>query len=487
MKRSLAALSIGLVWVVSGLTGQAQDRPNFLNLVTVGDSLSAGFISGVLREEAQINAWPALISRQVGTFHFLPLMPAPGVGQEITLVDGNLVIGPLTGGTTSRGFPLIVPQNLAIPGQDVAEALTSRPDFTDAGKPFENLILGVPVTAIFGQAPVSQIELAVGLQPSFTLLWLGSNDVLGVATSGATPTPFPVFQVAYQTAVGALLTLTNTKLIVATVPDVTVIPFITSAEEVAAAVGAPLGLIGPALGIGAGDFVRPGGAGLVQPILTGQVAGPIPESQILRAATVAETRVLIATMNGFIMAFAAQAGFPVVDTNAVLSDIDANGLPLSNGQVLTTDLLGGIFSLDGVHPTATGQGVIANSFIQRINQFWGLQIPEVDLNAIAATDPLVFPAMAPETRFRYLRKAAPILTNVAQSIFGTADELPDTRFFDPGQDPGLEEEISSQSVEEYLLNSLRRIQVEPGPMQVGVERRRVPSDRGEVSPRLRRP
>ena len=306
MKRSLAALSIGLAMAVSGLTVQAQDPPsppNFLNLVTVGDSLAAGFISGVLVEHGQFRAFPTLIAGQVGTFHFSPFMPAPGVGQEITLVDGNLVIGPLTGGTTSRGFPLIVPQNLAIPGQDVGDALTRRPDFGDPSKPFENLILGVPITAIFGRAPVSQIELAVGLQPTFTLVWLGSNDVFGVATSGREATSIAAFQVAYQTAIGALLTLTNTKLIVATVPDVTVIPFITSAEEVAAAVGAPLALIGPALGIGAGDFVRPGGAGLVQPILTGQVAGPIPESEILRAAKVAETRVLVATMNGFHQCF----------------------------------------------------------------------------------------------------------------------------------------------------------------------------------------
>ncbi len=490
MKRSLAALSIGLAMAVSGLTVQAQDPPsppNFLNLVTVGDSLAAGFISGVLVEHGQFRAFPTLIAGQVGTFHFSPFMPAPGVGQEITLVDGNLVIGPLTGGTTSRGFPLIVPQNLAIPGQDVGDALTRRPDFGEPSKPFENLILRVPITAIFGRAPVSQIELAVGLQPTFTLVWLGSNDVLGVATSGREATSIAAFQVAYQTAIGALLTLTNTKLIVATVPDVTVIPFITSAEEVAAAVGAPLALIGPALGIGAGDFVRPGGAGLVQPILTGQVAGPIPESEILRAAKVAETRVLVATMNGFINAFAAQAGFPVVDINAILSEIDTNGFPLSSGQVLTTDLLGGIFSLDGVHPTFTGQAIIANAFIRRINEFWGLQIPEVDVNAIAATDPLVFPAMAPETRFRYLRTAASHLTTLAERIFGSQDGSAETELFDPGQDPGFREEISAQSVNEYLMNSFRRIQVEPGPMQVGVERRRVPSERERVAPGIRRP
>ncbi|MCK7523017.1 MAG: hypothetical protein MZV64_37730 [Ignavibacteriales bacterium] len=34
-----------------------------------------------------------------------------------------------------------------------------------------------------------------------------------------------------------------------------------------------------------------------------------------------------------------------------------------------------MFSLDGVHPTSRGQGIIANEFIKVINAKWGTSIP----------------------------------------------------------------------------------------------------------------
>lgn len=480
MKRNLVAYFLTLILLLPGISLLAQERPNFINLVTVGDSISAGFISGVLKEEGQIHSYPALISRQVGTFHFLPLMPDPGVGQEIHLEDGLPVMGPITGGTTSRGFPLIVPQNLAIPGQDVLDALTSRPDFADPSKPFENLILGVPITAIFGQSPVSQIELAVGLSPSFTLFWLGSNDVLKTVTSGVDPTPVAAFQQAYGMAAGALLTLTNTRLIVANIPDETLIPFLTSAVEVAQLAGAPLALIGPLLGISDGDFVRPGGVFLIESILRGQIAGPIPESEILRAERVTEIRNLTAQMNGFISGAAAQFGVPVVDIHSILADIDANGYTLSNGQVLTTAFLGGIFSLDGVHPTYTGQAIVANAFIQKMNEFWELQIPQVNVDEVAASDPLIFSGVPAEARLNWLGRAGPLLEASAK-VLGAGRNSAGRQSFDPGQDPGVREEITAQSLEEYLQTEFRHIRVSPGPMPLSLERRPDPRQRERIA------
>src|SRR5262249_28190368 len=65
-------------------------------------------------------------------------------------------------------------------------------------------------------------------------------------------------------------------------------------------------------------------------------------------------------------------------------DVDGNGAP-----DLTTGYLGGIFSLDGIHPTRTGDAVIANAFIASINQRFGDTIPPVDVARVAAHDELV--------------------------------------------------------------------------------------------------
>lgn len=57
--------------------------------------------------------------------------------------------------------------------------------------------------------------------------------------------------------------------------------------------------------------------------------------------------------------------------------------------VLTTDYLGGLFSLAGVHPTRTGHALVANAFIDAINTRFGAAIPPVDLARVAARHPLV--------------------------------------------------------------------------------------------------
>lgn len=388
-KKTIATLSLALLWTGAALAQQQQTPPSFLNVVAVGDSLTLGVKSGSVNSQDQIEAYPALIARQVRTFFFLPLL----FGPEIKLVQPGLppVVEVIPNKEVGRVFQLIVPQNLAVGGHNVADALTTRPDL-----PFDSLIdliLGVPLLQLGIQ--VSQIELAVGTQPTFTIFWLGANDVLGAATQGdpALVTPFPAFQAAYTQAVGALLTMTPTQIVAANVPDVTAIAFLVPAQQVAAIAGAPLAVIGPVLGIQDGDFVTLTGAGLAQAILTGQQTGPLPANVVLTAAEVATIQAAVTQMNAFIAGLGQQLGFPVVDINAFLLDAKANGIDVGNLH-LTTDFLGGIFSLDGVHPTATAQGLVANRFIDKINEFYGTAIPPVDVATIAATDDLVLKSPA---------------------------------------------------------------------------------------------
>ncbi len=55
-------------------------------------------------------------------------------------------------------------------------------------------------------------------------------------------------------------------------------------------------------------------------------------------------------------------------------------------------MFGGIFSLDGIHPTNTGYAILANATIDVINAAFpgSPAIPKVDLNVVASADPLVF-------------------------------------------------------------------------------------------------
>ena len=65
-------------------------------------------------------------------------------------------------------------------------------------------------------------------------------------------------------------------------------------------------------------------------------------------------------------------------------DIDGDG-----AADITTGYLGGLFSLDGIHPTPTGNALIANAFIAAINQRFGNSIQPVNVARVAARDGLV--------------------------------------------------------------------------------------------------
>jgi hypothetical protein len=79
-----------------------------------------------------------------------------------------------------------------------------------------------------------------------------------------------------------------------------------------------------------------------------------------------------------------------VDVHGVLNELAAKGYK-ANGKHLTTSFLGGLLSLDGIHPTNTGYAIIANSFIETMNRCWDTHLPNVNVDEVAAHDPLVPP------------------------------------------------------------------------------------------------
>jgi len=221
------------------------------------------------------------------------------------------------------------------------------------------------------------------------IVWIGANDTLGAALA-ADPlqmTPEADFTAAYAELMQRLAA-TGASLVVANLPDVTVIPYLTPAEAVAAQAGAPLAVIGPVLGIGPGDYVTPEALPYIEAILTGSSAGPLPDNVVLTAEEVTIVRGKTAKFNEVIAVQAKAHGAALVDMYAFLNSLKSRGLVV-HGQRLNTGYLGGIFSLDGIHPTNTGQAATANEFLKEINKRFGNAIPLVNLQKIAAADPLV--------------------------------------------------------------------------------------------------
>jgi lysophospholipase L1-like esterase len=75
----------------------------------------------------------------------------------------------------------------------------------------------------------------------------------------------------------------------------------------------------------------------------------------------------------------------VVPVAEQTEELMINGIEVS-GQWLTTQKLGGLLGLDGVHFTDTGYALVANTFIETINDVLHSDIPAIDLTRILADD-----------------------------------------------------------------------------------------------------
>ena len=371
----------------------AKTKADLSRLVVVGDSLSAGFQNGSLIESAQPNGYAALVAAQAGVELPLPLIASPGFPNVLTLVSPGPppVIVPAPGVSPGRVDPFLQPFNLAVPGHRLQDALTTRPNLPVNS--LTDLVLGFPRAFILGQPPQSQVEQAETLAPTTVIVWLGNNDALGAALAGNTAllTPVASFEASYIELMNRL-SATGATLVVANVAPVTVVPALTSAEEVAERVGLPLSVIGPVLGIGPGDFVTQAAFALIPGILANPATGPLPGGAVLTAAEAAAIRARVDEFNAIIAEQAAAHDAVLVDIHTLIEDFDERGY-VSGGQRLTTDFLGGLFSLDAVHPTNTGYAIIANEFIHALNTQAAAGIPPVNVRKVQRNDPLVLPGV----------------------------------------------------------------------------------------------
>lgn len=134
-------------------------------------------------------------------------------------------------------------------------------------------------------------------------------------------------------------------------------------------------------------FPGPQAAALAQQAVQGMVAAglipsgvPIPGSLTITAD---EETGLRAAVTGFNQVIAGIAGakIPVVDMNTALNQLNVSGLDGYSGKFVFFDPANTAFSLDGVHPNSGGNAIIANLFIDKINQVLGLAIPQVNTAA----------------------------------------------------------------------------------------------------------
>ncbi len=390
--------------------------------VALGDSITAGYMDGALYDKGQMHSYPFIIATQLaqknGGVFKQPMMRTGSSGI-------NLEGEPRLTLTKNPGSGQLILSRLSQPGD---KASLQENTFTAAG-PFNNMgVPGAKVTTMvlpgFGNpgngagyynpfftrmasqpATCSMLADALLPEPGFFSLFIGNNDVLGYALSGGTQdkiSPLPAFESCFRRAVD---TLTDRQVpgIVANLPSLTDIPYFTTIPHngllLTAAEAVELNQVHHAPGMfreglnhflaedpGAGPGVyrqlKPGDKVLLDLLLDPDGLAylngskPIPKKYTLFEWQVSETESAIKAYNLVISKITAEKGLALVDINALLKTAKPDRR--YNTETRNLDYAKkGIFSLDGLHPNAFGQALLANEFIRVINLTFNCDIPTV--------------------------------------------------------------------------------------------------------------
>ncbi len=233
---------------------QTQDNPgsaDFTKYVAIGNSLTAGYQAQSLYTNSQDNSLPAILAQQFamvggGDFNQPDIESEHGYsGENGPIIFGRLVFGddgsgpsPVPVGLPGLGVPnnsgdpitaytgaLGELNNFGVPGMKIIHAQV--PGYGQAN-PYFGRFMSSPTATVLGDATD-----AITNGGTFFTMWLGNNDVLGYATSGAVDpadlTDINTFTAAYNAAVSAVLTAgPDAKGVLANIPNVTDIPYFST-------------------------------------------------------------------------------------------------------------------------------------------------------------------------------------------------------------------------------------------------------------------
>ena len=469
---------------VSGNTGNSGSA-DLTTFVAIGDSITAGYADDALYLAGQEDSYPAILAQQFAVSGGSATFTQP-------LVSDNLG-GLLFGGNPNPDFAtrLVLdltdpssPSPVNIAGTPTTEVLSLQVGpFNNMGVPgAKSFHLGAPsygdaaglaggtanpyFVRFASSAATTMITDAASQLPSFFVMWIGNNDVLGYATSGGIGndggygtddiTDPAVFDATYSSLVGAFKTANPAvQGVLVNIPDVSTLPYFTTVpynavpfdtsdpvdqftvDTLNTAYAAYNGGVAVALAlseitadeaakrtINFSDgqnavvimdedltditFIDSGLINMRQAtaddllvlttsskIGTEMVSGnpatvwgvgvPLEDGDVLVASEIAAIDAARTAFNTTIQAAAnADPNLVFVDAAAIMNELSLSGVDYGTGFIDATYATGGGFSLDGVHPTARGYAVVANTIIEAINTGFNASIPVVDPGAYTA-------------------------------------------------------------------------------------------------------
>ena len=411
---------------------------DFSKFVAIGDGHTAGYMDDGLSLDGQKNSSGAILQHQ------LMMVGAPSIEMP-WMSDQNIGLSPnglsrliLGYKTDCQGISSLSPVRYNIQGETSefsASAYSATKKYTNFGVPGLRMIDMVSTSfgninlpqhnAFFARMSKDQFNLPGsgsfsslqenifdGGYPTFCSIYLGIEDVLPYARSGATQNPMSPLAgfpgVGFEESLGQLceqLAAQNVKAVIATIPNISDWPFfntipyngLTLDEEKAASLNQIYNPIGISFVVGSNPFmVADPNAGMfgVRPAVPGEkilLTAPLDSVKcnqmgsifpfrnefVLTTEELATIQSRIDAINAVIRQKATTYGFALVETGDFYEKL-TTGFTYNGASLSAKFVSGGAFSLDGIHLNPRGNALLANEFIKAINKTFTAKIPLIN-------------------------------------------------------------------------------------------------------------
>jgi hypothetical protein len=358
--------------------------------VALGTSNSMGVQSAGIFAAGQQAAWPAQLAARAGVAFSLPLVQDPGCGPplqpplaaDILLVGAFAAFGAgddLVTALQSVCSPLrdgILPgrNNLAISGAKARDALNSTPESEAAS----NAKRGELYSRVLPPGK-TQVTAMLDQSPTFVSVELAANEVLPATTGRiAAMTPLEDWIAVYDQILGSVKSTGARAVLVGLPANAANFPSVRRAREFWNQWPYLLGL-GISVSVNCYTSTNyiflPGYLlKLLSAAPTTATCADVPGTvdYVLTASDVDAINTRMAQMNSHIQQKASENGYAYFTLGA-LYDLSKPTLNLSSVLFSNTPF-GSNISLDGVHPSAAGQGILADAAVSAINSKYKLGI-----------------------------------------------------------------------------------------------------------------
>ena len=391
------------------LSTGSEGRGDFHRYAAIGTSISMGVESDGVYEATQRTSWPAQLAAMAGRELSLPLIEAPGCQSPLVprIADNRRLSGEPASGSTVCAPNVdgvrLSHGNLAISAALTSDALTKTPETATPAD-----YAGGRVYARVLEPGHSQVTAMLAQNPKVVSVELGANELLkarsGLFLPGVTVVPYAAWEPAYDGVIAAVeQSGARSVVLVGLIDDAASFPAFRFGSELWDARGefarfyvsvSPdcegsrnMLLVPVVVPTAVGKGAAAAAAGQPMPVLSCADV-PWTVDYVLTPADHAALNAQLRAMSARIRSIAESKGYAYFDLDALYATPGLKAPFSVSTLMFSPQPYGPLVSLDGFHPTAAGQTLLANAAARALDDTYGMGIRwEAEADAALAAAP----------------------------------------------------------------------------------------------------